>query len=412
MSWEDRIQVAVYESAVSGTRFEFIYESVSMSSTKKTTEFTFPDKDGAFIQDNGVGGRRFPFTLMFSGEDHDIAATAFLLALEEKGAGKLEHPLYGDRVVVPTGEITRRDDLTNAANQTVFQVVFSETISDLTFPVSAASESDELTASADDFQVATADQFAEQVQVDNASEGVALQNTAAASTVVTGSYEEVTESDSEINSAFKTLQTVYEEQVKSVILEAADTVLQAILLTRLPARMKIAIQNEIDMYRDTINTLITALDLPDGSNNPGNAFLYKNILVNAAIVALCEAPLFAEIKTRPEAVNTAQVILDIYDDIKAWQDLSFCSLGILDPPFQYCGMTTVISKAVSYLINVSFDLPTERREVLTDERQMIEYLSTVGLNVESNIDNFIQWNDLTGDEIELLPAGFEAVYYK
>lgn len=409
MGWEERIQTAAYTSP-SGSRFEFIYENVSISSTKKTTEFTFPDKDGAYIQDNGIAGRRFPFTLFFSGDDHDTEADSFLSALEEKGAGRLEHPLYGDRVVVPTGEIGRRDDLTTESNQTAFSVVFSETIQDLTFPVSSISAADELTSSADDFQASAADQFASQIQVVNASEGVQLELIASESTAITGEYEEITESDSALNSAFKTLQSVYEEQVKEIINEASDTILQLVLLSRLPARIKTSIQNEIDTYKNTIDGIIGVIGSLDGTNNPINEYLLNNAIINAAIVGLCEAPLFADIKTRPEAVNAAQVILDLYDDIKAWQDSNISALEILDPPEQYCNMTTVISKSVSYIVNVSFDLPSERREVLTDERQSIEYLASVGLSV-NQYDDFIQWNDLTGDEIELLPAGLEVVYY-
>ena len=280
MAWTDRLQSPAYTSP-SGQRFEFLYEDVSMEVEKKTTSFTFPEKDGAFIQDLGRAGRRFPFTIFFSGADYDQTADAFALALEERGAGKLEHPLYGDRVVVPSGSFSREDRVTTGGNQAVFKVEFLETIEDITFPVSTESQASILSSSADSFQDTTAEKFSNDVQIDNASEAVSLQNTAVSSVTTIGELEEITEQDSDINSSFKTVFASYEENVRNVILEARDTALQAILLTRIPSRVETAIRNEIEMYQNQIESLITAARTPDGSNNPRNAYLYDNLMVSS-----------------------------------------------------------------------------------------------------------------------------------
>src|SRR5512138_87768 len=107
MAWQDRLKEVKYTSP-SGQEFTFFYENLSVESEKKTAEFIFPEIDGAYIQDMGRAGRKFPFTIYFSGEDYDIDADSFLAALEEKGIGKLEHPVYGNRKVIPTGAISRR----------------------------------------------------------------------------------------------------------------------------------------------------------------------------------------------------------------------------------------------------------------------------------------------------------------
>jgi prophage DNA circulation protein len=145
MPWEDRILEAAYTSP-GGTRFVFLYEDFSVSVDKKTTTFIFPDFDGAFIQDLGRAGRNYPFTLYFSGEDYDQQADAFLAALEEKGIGTLEHPRYGTKYVVPTGTINISESHVNGANQAVFGVTFSETITDLTIPAIAKNATDQIEA--------------------------------------------------------------------------------------------------------------------------------------------------------------------------------------------------------------------------------------------------------------------------
>ena len=411
MSWEDRLKEAAYTSP-SGNRFVFEYENVSQEVEKKTTAFTFPNKDGAFIQDLGRAGRTFPFTVFFSGADYDTIADNFLLALEEKGAGKLEHPRYGDRIVVPTGSISIREDLATGANQAAFSVTFSETIENITFPSSSKSTTDALSNSASEFQTSAADQFASDIQLDNASEAIALQNTAANSVAVIGSLEEITKQDSNINASFKTIKAAYEEQVKNVATEAGDTALQAILLTRTPARIVTDIKNEIAIYTTMIDGIITAgIANPDGTTNPRNTYLYKNLLASAGLIALSEVPLFSIINTRPEAVSAANSIQDLFDDLKEWQDGNIESLDIISPHEAYYNLLVTITQAVIYLINLSFELPQERIVTLQNDRNLIEFLASVGLDVETNIDNFIQWNNLTGDEIEILPRGMVVTYY-
>jgi prophage DNA circulation protein len=411
MSWEDRIQTAAY-TAPSGSRFEFIYENVSVEVDKKTTTYTFPEKDGAFIQDLGRAGRRFPFTLFFSGEDYDQLADLFLLALEEKGAGKLEHPLYGDRIVVPTGTITRRDDLTTGANQAVFVVAFSETIEDITFPLSSETATQLINDSAVAFQENTAEQVAESIILDNANEGAALQAVAADSVSVIDAFlDDLAKKTDEINAAFNTVKAAYEENVANVVDNAAGVIEQAILLTRIPAQTKTFISDEFNSYTAMIDNLIATAGVSDGSNNPGNEYLYKNTLASAALTALCEGSLISQIDSRPQAVEASEKILDLYDDITNWQDDNITALDLIDTGQSFADLTEIMSQTAIYLVNASFSLPSERREVLQDDRNIIEYLHSVGLDFETDLDFFIQINELTADTIEIIPAGSEVVYY-
>lgn len=411
MSWEDRIQVAAY-TAPSGNRFEFLYENVSLEVDKKTVVYTFPEKDGAYIQDLGRAGRRFPFTLMFSGENYDQISDSFLSALEEKGAGKLEHPIYGDRVVVPTGSITRRDDLTTASNQAIFSVSFSETIEEITFPLSAETATAEINNTAQSFQENTAEETAGAIKLDNANEGAALSIVADDSVgVIDGFLKDLAAKTASTKSAFDTVKKAYEENVKNVIDDAAGVIEQAILLTRIASQAKTFITDQFNSYSLMINDLVASVGIADGSNNPGNKYLYTNSIVSAALTALCEGSLISTINSRPEAVTTSEAILDLYDKITEWQDENITALGLVDTGISFSDLTSVMSQTAIFLVNESFSLPIERREVLQNDRNIIEYLSSVGLDVETDLDFFIQVNELTADTIEILPAGIEVLYY-
>jgi len=411
MAWQDNIQSAAYTSP-SGARFEFQWEDVSVDVDKKTTLFTFPEKDGAFIQDLGTGGRNFPFTIFFSGSDYDEISDAFFLALEEKGAGKLEHPKYGDRIVVPTGKITRRDNITTAGNQAVFQVAFSETIEEITFPLSSESTKDEIDSIAGIFQENTAVQVAEAITLDNANEAASLQVTANESVNKIALFlEDLAKLTDDIKAAFDTVKVAYQENVKNVITNASSVLEQAILLIRLPSQVGTSITDQFDSYGSMIDNLISSVGTSDGSNVPSNNYLYANTLVSAALSALCEGSIKSTIASRPEAVLASEEIIDYYDKITTWQDENITALGLIDSGQSFSALTSVISKTAIYLVNASFDLPSEHRETIQDDRNVIEYLASVGLDVETDLDFFIQINELTACEIEIMPKGLEVVYY-
>jgi hypothetical protein len=114
----------------SGKSAVFLFEAVSRETELKTGVFTFPHLDGAHVQHQGMGARSFPFDCIFSGSNCMEEADAFEAMLIEPGIGELQHPIYGTMKVVPTGNITREDDLVARMNESIVTVTFTETIVD------------------------------------------------------------------------------------------------------------------------------------------------------------------------------------------------------------------------------------------------------------------------------------------
>ena len=94
MSWPDRQKEAAYTSP-SGVRTVFIYENVRVSVNKRDSVREFPEYEGAFVQNFGLGATSYPLLCIFWGDDHDLQANDFLKRLAEPGTGILEHPFYG-----------------------------------------------------------------------------------------------------------------------------------------------------------------------------------------------------------------------------------------------------------------------------------------------------------------------------
>lgn len=405
MSWKDDIEVAAYISP-SGLRFEFQYENVSMSTNKKTSEFIFPEIDGRYIQDLGRSGRDFPFTVFFSGEDYHIESDSFLQALEETGIGTLEHPLYGTRKVIPTGQINRQDNIVTGANQAVFTITFSETIEDIIFPSSEVNQEQEIKLSISNYASGSSTIFSGAIEITDKSENAELQ---ADLTDKVSSFElamkNIIQVNDNIKNAFDTAKTNFDNNISTFTDDPSIIASQMITLSRLPANAVINATAMIEGYSSVItSTINTVLTTPN---------LYQNALlfISSLFVSVNESMLNQDFVSRPEAIAATNLLIDISETIKDWIDENIIDLEIEDTGEIYDLMLDVYSKTIIYLIQKSFDLPKEIFITLTEDRNIIELVAELYQDLDK-LDFFITTNNLNSDQIELLTLGTEVVYYE
>lgn len=411
MAWQDRFLPATYISP-SGKPFIFQYENLSLTSDKKTTTFIFPEIDGAFIQDLGRAGRRFPLNIFFSGNDYDIIADAFLLAVEEKGIGTLINPLYGVKSVVTTGTISRRDDLLTSANQAAFTVTFSETLTGLTFPASIENITNTIKSNISLFQQASSAKFKADIIVNTANESISLKQAFETNRfLVQESFKALVKTSEDLNAAFQTIGNSLKASIPGIV-DYPDIVSgQLITYIRTPASSDNEIIKTINTYEslvfaETRKSFTSAL----ASTEPDNNFQSSTIQAFSCMAAACESTLTADFQTRQNAIDISEKLLNIFDDIKIWQDTNITALETIDTGESYDSLLSVIASTTAYLIDISFDLPSEKRLTLGEERNIIELVFELYEDLEK-IDFFIQTNNLTADEIEILPLGKKVVYY-
>ena len=405
MAWTDRLQTAAYTSP-SGIRFEFQYENVSMSVDKKTGEFDFSEIDGTYIQDLGRKGRRFPFTIYFSGPDYDIDSDSFFAALEEPGIGILEHPLYGIRKVIPTGTITRRDDLVTGANQAVFAITFSETIVDINFPSSDLNEKADTQNSVDNLNENISDQYANDLDVENEAETASLQNDIIdKKDLFVDTLSVLTKLNDDIDNAMTTVSNSIDTTVLDLILNPGGIASQILTLINTPSNIIASASAFIEGYGSIIDTYISS------DNESANEYLNNLLFTSGSFGALTLSMFNVEFLNRPEAIDALENIEDIFDNITSWMDDNITAFEILDIGDIYSALMDVFSKISGYLVRLSFELPKKIYLTLTSDRQLIELVAELYGNLDM-IDFFIQTNDLTTDEIELLPMGKEIIYFE
>ncbi|MDD5353080.1 MAG: DNA circularization N-terminal domain-containing protein [Candidatus Omnitrophica bacterium] len=405
MSWTDRIQTPTYISP-SGLRFEFQYENVEMSVEKKTGEFVFPEIDGAFIQDLGRAGRRFPFNIFFSGSDYDTDSDSFFAALEEKGIGTLEHPLYGTRKVVPTGTITRRDDLITAANQAAFSVTFSETIENITFPLSQVSTESELKESFDNLKASISDQYASSLVSGNATDNELLKLDLDQKEKSTSAFlEGLTKLNENIKKSYTTIQESFTNNIENLTEEPGAVIDQLITLLSTPSNISASASAQIQGYGSAIDNIINAGET-----------IYNNFVNSIAFVAGLFGSLNlsmpnALFTNRPEAISASESIISLFENITTWLDDNITALELPDTGEIYDSILKLYSQTIIYLIDLSFDLPKEIILTLREDRQLIELCAELYGDLDK-LDFFIQTNKLNSDLIELLPMGTVIKYYE
>ena len=99
MTFLDRLRDPVFTSP-SGVTFSPDIRDVSREGAKKTSIHEFPNQNTAAIQEAGLESKPFEIQAIFNGDDYDLIADQFFIAIGEPGTATLTHPRWGDIIVM------------------------------------------------------------------------------------------------------------------------------------------------------------------------------------------------------------------------------------------------------------------------------------------------------------------------
>lgn len=405
MAWNDRLRDAAYTSP-GGTRIVFAYENVRKSVEKKTTGFEFSDADGTFVQDLGHTGRRYPLRLFFWGTDYDTEAEAFENALLERGAGKLEHPIYGVVNVVPFGEITRRDDLKTAANQAVLEVTFWESIG-LIHPTAQTDPASAVLAAINEYNAAASGEFASALSLSTAIERVTFKNQySALLDTASGGLQNTADTQDDVRRQFDAIVDSISNGLDVLVGEPLTLAFQTTQLVQAPARALTDIKARLDAYA-TLADSITSGNGAQSNTEFRTQDIYASTYVTGSIVSTVNN----QFVTKVEALEAAEQIFEQFEAVVAWRDDNFEALEELDTGAAYQKLQEAVALTAGFLVEISFSLKQERRIVIDRPRTYIDLVAELYGETDSEYDFFIASNDLTGDEMFEIQPGREIVYY-
>lgn len=468
MAWIDEISAAAYTSP-GGKRMDFNYDSsVERTTALKTAESTFPDVDGAQVQSLGLGGRKFPMTAIFSGADCFKDADAFEELLCERGFGQLEHPIYGKHNVVPTGEISRTDDLVGALNESRVKVTFAETLVDRTFPEGAVSASDALSAAMDGYEAAAVEQFAQIIETGSIDDEIGLQ--AALKTQSKSLFKGVAAMLSKAGAkagdwqqklnGFKRSVEGWIGKVDSIAKNAQNIATVLIKTARLPAKIAIDALAKIEGYSSTIKDIIENVKKdPLGFAAVRNQYAATSAMMGALVASMASgvaetamdaggsgqgaqssgggggsggtgsggaaSPASADsaggtasgssaggFRSRADVLAAADAVAAQFEVYKEYMDAQTAKDAFVDTGETYAALLDTVVASVQVMQQAAFDFPMARTVRLGRDRQVIELLCELyGADGFARLDQFITDNALTADEIVLLPMGREVTYY-
>jgi hypothetical protein len=308
----DRELLEAKYTSPSGKEFTFLWEKVSKKTQLKTGVFTFPDKDGAHVQHQGGGPTTFPFQCIFNGEDHIKNADDFEAALLERDVAELQHPVYGIRKVIPTGDIQRDDDYVNTLNETHVTITFTETLTDEEPTKLEAVTADEIENDFDEFSESAATDFAESLSIETIDEKLEIQailNSEA--DILNDNLSGLVSSADGVRSGFDvpaidsvtgkskfadfiTSMRELKNNIKSFLNKSENLVQKAINIARLklnlmklPSRMIINITEKIKGYSRLIAQILNQFkNDPYGANKIKNAFASTRLILSGAIASV------------------------------------------------------------------------------------------------------------------------------
>lgn len=421
MSWIDRLREAAYTSP-SGERLTFHYENVATNVEKRTTGFEFPDVDGTFVQDLGRSGRKYPLRVFFWGRDHDTKANTFDAALIERGAGTLEHPMYGTVTVVPFGVISRRDDLKTAANQTIIDIVFWET-TDVIFPSAQNDPASSVLSAVGEFNDVTADEFKNIINLDSAvavanfknKYSALLDNTQAKLQAIADVKDDVRD---QFNAIVDSINLGLDILVTQPRVLAAQTILFIQSASRaIPNVQGLDISALVNSFTsagprlsayDELAREVIALS---GDDNDSNVFNTNDLYASTHVTGTIISVINNKFVTKTEALTSAEFILTLMSDVTDWRDDNFESLGEIDTGGSYQKLQDAVALTAGFLVEISFSLKQERSVILDRQRTIIDLTAELYGSVDDQLDFMINSNNLSGVEILELEKGREIVYY-
>lgn len=392
MTWQDRLKEGAYNSP-SGERHVFAYEDLSRSFDKKTSSHDFPNADGTYVQDNGRTGRKYPITAYFSGPNCDTDADAFEESLGETGRGKLEHPIYGTVDVVPFGTVTRNDSLKSAANQSVVEVTFWETLP-LIYPIPQADPASNVLGAA----AGVAGGLADLPLVSNFQEFKAkFENTL---TMVQSVLGKITDIKNAVESAVRKAKSYLDQGVEG-ILGAITTVVE---IMALPSTIVSSFKSKLASYQVMLDQVL-------GGSQDSATYESGRIFAAAIVTAQAVVAVESEFQSGAEALSAADTILSTFEDVNTWNDSLTSELSLIDTGQSYRATLDVAALTAGYLVQISFTLKKERKIILTRSRTIIDLAAELYGEVDSILDFFINSNEFTGSEIMEVPKGRGVLYY-
>ena len=425
-SWEERMLESCDLESPSGKTFSPRWRGDTRSFAKKLAVFEYPGLPGAIVQDLDVRSSVFTLTLYFSGKDSDLDAQDFFEECKSRGLWKITHPMYGGYTLqlVSVSEDTQP---VTSGGVVKFTTEWMEPLDPSTLQAAGQTGGliDKLKK---DLNISAAQQFANNVYQGATSAVQAIED---ATDVVTGAMELATEPlfttldaiDNVVTGIQRSIQDIKTQS--TIITDSLSGQIQA--LAQVTARANKSAKEKIEAYYDAVTSLdarmIIEESIPPGPNplNKKNAVATLELGQLATVGAVADAIRLSDPGTRAAAIDLVERTEELFDDVLTSLDRGQQIFDDLDIDEQFVSQTEsaalasqLMAACAQYLFLLAPSLKVERRLTVKKPTTPIELVLRETGDVENlgtNLDVFIETNQLEGKEILMLAPGREVVVY-
>jgi prophage DNA circulation protein len=405
MAYDDRLRSAEY-TAPSGERFELQFDDLERAGGKKAAVHEFPQQDAASVQDLGNQAEKFPMAVYFTGADYDTQADAFWSALGERGPGSLQHPRYGDIPVLPIAW-TQAEKLVDGLGRADFKVEFLRVLADVPFPITSVAIDEAVGSAVAEATEAAAAEAAGEFDPENAAD------LAVVKAGVLDGVQSYQDAFAEVTAVSEEIQAESTKAVRDITGGIDDLLAEPLTLftslanlARLPARVLTSVVNKLKAYNAYVEAIVQAEPL---SVAQATAFV-EAVLYGMA--GATEASTIGALRSRGEAIAAADALETIGETVAAAIEAAEAAVpGFRTSPDTMAALIGAASAARASLLERAYSLRAERRVTLAADRTPLDLVAEFYGGAIDELDAFIESNGLTGDEIILVPAGREVVYY-
>lgn len=414
MSYQDRIKEQITLTSPLGDVFTAKWAGNNRSVSKKLGIFNAPKVNGSIVQDLDSEADKWPLTVYFDGEDHDIEAERFVDSLKQSGTWEIEHPTKGLKILQLV-DFTEYIQPVEEGGHTRFATNWIEPL----IPGSVVSTSQlgkEVERSTFLSNISAAGQFVANTVQNTVGEIRSI--SVAASRVLTNirttlrTIENFEIVPAEFDALVRGIQaTVNESPIDTSLLAG-----QIQGLVQLFAPTATSSTDGVAGYNQFLDSMSGERPI-DPTVQGSNQVAVQELVLAAANAAVANALLVGGEKTRREAVVNAESILDYFKSVTDTLDITQELYKNEDIDQQYFSQSesyydslNLVTVAAAYKLRASFDLAIEKRFTLDRAKSPIRVTIEEYEDVE-RLDEFIEINELVGDKIYLLPAGEEVVVY-
>jgi hypothetical protein len=370
------------------------------------SEFEYPEVQGTHVDKWLPKGRRFPMEFVFQGEDHLQVAESFRISSNDRRAWVIMHPAYG-RIY---GHAISMAVNSTALINTRISIMFVESIEDagpktVTDPKTIALEVEKVSA-------INIESFTESLTLDTTDVTQLKSNT---KTMFDISVKSI--SDNAISAAYKNAFSTATNTLNNALSNAEFSMNAVQNFITYPSEFYLTVKQRLQIFKDQLNSLTNKIEFIT-STNEKKIFENNKIGILLGMLKSTSAPIEGDYESGNYVLEVIELIFSSYaqfvDEINDLQSSTSSESNSYIPDNELqSSMNQAVNFTISNLFQVAFSAQQERIIYLENDSNVIDQTHRfygIG-NDNTNLEKFLDTNDIQLDEVIIISKGRKLIYY-